>query len=263
MSRNRWLKRALAANILFVLLALPYSPASAGTVDVGAGWKATAPNGYDAAPDPPAGGNVGDLVNLGQSTTLALPVKLVVPNWQSLNEICITFTNDRKSTDPPPPDHLALSLDIVNKTNRVWGGFKMRITDNNNTPQDGQPNLTHPFYAHYHVHFLEANSVMPFTMIKTSPDYDAGPVAVGPDLTDRGVYSMEFSGGMVMKMGTWAPKVFDLHDRAKTNANGDYITSFTICLMPIPKIPEPATAVLIALGLLAVPRRRRRVELSD
>lgn len=228
-------------------------PAVGGMIDVGGGWKATAPNGYDMAPNPPANGMVGDLVPLGNSTTLALPVKLVVPNWQSLDEICITFTNNRKKDDPPPPDHLALSLDIVNKTTKDWSGFKMRITDNNSTAQDGQPNLLHPFYAHYHVNFIEANDAAPFKKIKTSPNYDSGPVVIDDNLTDRGVYSLEFSDGCVMKNGAWAPKVFHLHDRAKTNDNGDYVTSFTICLMPVPKmVPEPASAALVVLGAMAI-----------
>lgn len=242
-----------------LVVLVSYSPILAGTIDFGGGWKATAPNGYDIAADPPANGAVGDLVPLGQSTTLALPIKMIVPNWQSLDEICIDFTNNRKSTDPPPPDHLALRLEVVNKTTKDWGGFKMRIIDNNNTPQDGQPNLLHPFYAHYHVNFLEGNTVQPFTKIKTSPNYDNGPVPINDELTDRGVYSMEFSDGCVMINGAWSPKVFDLHDRAKTNDQGNYITSFRMCLMPIPKeVPEPATGLQVIGGVCAVARGRCR-----
>lgn len=242
------------------MMAMPSSQAVAGAVDVGGGWTATAPNGYDMAPDVPAGGNLGDLVPLGNSTTLALPTKLVVANWTSLDNVCITFTNSRKAADPPHPDHIALRLEITNKTNKDWAGFKMTITDNNNTPKDGAPNLTHPFYSHYHMYFQDANATAPFMKVKVTPDYENGPAAIGPDLTDRGVYSMEFSDGCVMKNDTWSAKTIDLHDRAKQAPNGDYITSFTICLMPIPKavIPEPASATLLGLSALSLRQRRRK-----
>lgn len=227
----------------------------AGAVNIGGGWTATAPAGYDVAPDFPANGQLGDLVPLGQSTTLALPIALIVPNWGSLNKISITFTNNRMANDPPPPDHMALRVRVGNDTNVAWSGFSFDITDNNGTAQNGQPNLTHPFSAHWHVSFLEQNTIG-YNKITSTPDY--GNSLAPADITDRGLYTFTLSDGfLVQPNDVWSPRMFDLHDRAKTAANGDYITSFTIGLKPIPE-PSAIVMAMTAVGLVGLAGWNRR-----
>jgi hypothetical protein len=244
--------RAFARALVVALLASP-GVARADMMNIGLGWQVTAPAGYLPQPDGP----LGQLENF--NTTAALPIKLVVPNWNTMKPIDITFTQTTKAgANTVPNDFFMLRLQITNATKVPWGGFSFFIFDNNQTPQNGKPNLMHPFAAHYHLTFLDAGTVG-FKNIDSRPNYGTDV----NDLSDRGVYAFTLKNGFLVKpTDTWSPKWIQIHDRGKTDDKGNYITSFTIRLQPL-AAPEPTTFLSFlvggvgALGLLR--RRSNRV----
>jgi hypothetical protein len=236
------------ALVVVLVLASP-GVVRADMINIGLGWQVTAPAGYLPQPDGP----LGQLENF--NTTAALPIKLVVTNWNKMGPIDITFTQTTKAgANTVPNDFFMLRLQITNGTKVTWGGFAFSIIDNNKTPQNGKPNLMHPFAAHYHFTFLDAATVG-FKNVSSLPNYGTDI----NDLSDRGVYSFTLKNGFLVKpTDVWSPKFFDIHDRDKTDDKGNYITSFTLRLQPL-AAPEPSTflSFLIGgIGALGLVRRR-------
>ena len=112
----------------------------------------------------------------------------------------------------------------------------------------------HLFKAHYHLTFLEAGTVG-FKNVYSLPNYGTDI----NDLTDRGVYTFNLKNGFLVKpTDVWSPKLFDIHDRDKTDDKGNHITSFTLRLQPQPA-PEPTTFLTFLIGgvgALGLLRRR-------
>jgi hypothetical protein len=242
--------RALGRALVVALVVASPGVARADMINIGLGWQVTAPAGYLPQPDGP----VGQLENF--NTTAALPIKLVA-NWTTMNPVSITFTQTTKAgANTVPNDFFMLRLQITNKTNVAWGGFSFSIVDNNQTPQDGKPNLMHPFAAHYHFTFLDAGT-LGFKNVYSTPNYGTDI----NDLSDRGVYSFTLKNGYLVKPNdVWSPKLFDIHDRDKTDDMGNHITSFTLVLQAQPT-PEPTTLLTFlvgGVGMLGVLRRHTR-----
>jgi hypothetical protein len=240
---------AFGRALVVALVVTSPGVARADTINIGLGWQVTAPAGYLPQPDGP----VGQLENF--NTTAALPIKLVVPNWNTMAPIDIKFTQTTKAgANTVPNDFFMLRLQITNATKVPWGGFSFFIFDNNQTPQDGKPNLMHPFKAHYHFTFLDAGTVR-FKSVYSQPNYGTDI----NDLSDRGVYSFTLKNDFLIKPAdVWSPKFFDIHDRGKTDDKGNYITSFTLRLQPL-KAPEPSTFLTFlvgGIGALGLVRRR-------
>jgi hypothetical protein len=232
-----------ARGCAWLLIAGTFTAAAwGGTVDLGRGWSAASPNGYEVAKD-------GADLNIG--TTLGQPIKQIV-NWSTLGEVKTSFVNNSKSTDAPQPlDHFLLRMEFTNNTGVAWSGFRFTLIDDNATVNT--EGLFHPSPAHFHTDFMDPNDVG-FTSVTSNPAYnDLG--------QQRGVYSFTvFDGFTVLPGQTWKPtaqamKQLDLHDKLKFMGEQN-ITAFTLIEQPLTPLPSAAVMGLVLLGGLLCKRRR-------
>src|SRR5437899_510924 len=127
------------------LLCYPIA-ASASVINLGFGWQATAPDGYNVAPDEA----LNTLRFFPGTTTAAIPLKLIVANWSTTNPVAIKFTAPLNAQQ----DRFMLRMVVGNDTGLAWNGFSFDIRDtqvdypNSTTAMRGS--LLHPDRAHMH-----------------------------------------------------------------------------------------------------------------
>jgi hypothetical protein len=242
-------------------------PAVQGQIDdnLGYQWKSTAPAGYNV-----------QLVNAKNSPVFLSTTPEILlsetANWGTLDPVSVQFV-PAANPDPASPaqlDRMLLAMNIKNMTGVAWSGFRITITDNNNTDY---PNLAlgtggsllHPDRAHFHVDSLQANQ-LGFTAVSVIQTYYVSgnllSTNVGLD-TDKGVYSVTMTGGYTVNPNAqWQPMTYvgvatnqtmvdptssllEIHDKIKTG------TSFTLTFQAI-AVPEPAALSLLAFGGLVI-----------
>lgn len=233
--------RCLAVTSLLMVFSLLGATNSSAVYsnDLGEGWTVSGPDGYELESDGAPG-------FIGNSSTYAKPTRLIVGNWDTLDPVKITFTH----TGPDAGFmFFSLRMQVTNKTNKGWSGFKFSITDDNGTPKaipgsipEGD-NLFHPFHAHYHVDHLNADSFEFETLTLTSPAYSA--TFESPE--DRGVYDWMVSEGHEVAVdATWSPRLIVMHKKMGFQAQPTD-EKFTISLQAVP-VPEPSSALLLVAG---------------
>ena len=235
----RFFKSTAIALVIFV--STPAIASAEFITDLGEGWTATGPDGYTLQSDGPP-----DFI--GASSTSAKPTKLIVGNWDTFDPIKISFTH----TGPDAGFmFFSLRMELTNKTDKAWGGFKFSITDDNGTPKATPgnippgDNLFHPFHAHYHIDHLDGASFEFDTLTANSPAYSVA----FDDLEDRGIYDWMVSDGhQVAVDAVWSPQLIVMHKKLGFQSTPTD-EKFTISLQAI-AVPEPSTAILFTIGFV-------------
>src|SRR5437660_499307 len=93
--------------------------AVADVVNLGFGWTATAPDGYNVALDEA----MGTLRTFPGTTTAAIPLKLIVPNWSTTDPVEIKFTGPANGAQ----DRFMMRMTVGNDTGKDWNGFHFEI----------------------------------------------------------------------------------------------------------------------------------------
>jgi hypothetical protein len=280
MSAPRFVLRLVALTAI-VLVTSSRPTLGAFDDNLGFNWTSTAPAGYNVQLD----AMINTLRGFPGGTDVGIPIKLVQPNWNTLDPIMVQFT-PAKNPDPASPaqnQRFMFLLNLKNTTNQTWIGFKFQIVDNNGTDFPNQKlgtggNLLHPDRAHFH-----ADSILPgaigFTVADTLQIYTNGSGNVVNNVGDltatSGVYTITMHDGFQIKPGdSWNPLFYDaanpndaskssfldIHDKIKPINGGTPITAFTVILTPITG-PEPSSLTLSALGaggMLFLGRRFKR-----
>jgi len=249
------------------------------TNDVGLGWKVQSPDAYQITLDD--GFSPGQTRPLpGINGTPAIPMKLIVPNWRSLDPVDFRFLGAKDFSG----DRFSLRMLVVNDTGQDWIGFKISIRDDNNvafyniSTQTGGPSLRHPDRAHIHSDKIISGG-LGFNQSLVTQYYYTGlrtPVlqTANPDITDnKGVYAIRLfsdNGFVVADQASWRPFFvntnnatdvvtnsvldFHLHNLPERGNN----PGFTVTMQPL-AVAEPATAVLFGFGASAMLLWRRRM----
>lgn len=276
MARHGWAWPAALAAMLSLA-----APVAANTVNLGFNWSATAPDGYNVDLDEA----MGTLRTFPGTSTAAIPLKLIVPNWSTTDPVMIKFTGPSQGTQ----DRFMLRMRVADDTGRDWNGFTFAIQDtqidfpNGTTQQRGS--LLHPDRAHLHT-----DKILPdrlgFEVLDIIQQFYTGPANNQTLQTRRpylegssGVYSLDLFSGLsdfvVMDQEVWSPFVFDpnnpknptksslldihLHFTGRENLAN---STFTLVLQP-QLVPEPSTPLLVATGLVGLlgcgwrPRKRQ------
>ena len=101
--------------------------------NLGYKWKSVAPAGYNLQLF--AAKNTRYLFN----TTPMIPIKLET-DWQTMDPVEVNFM-PATNPDPASPDftdRFLMTMKVVNKTGKVWKGFRITIRDDDNTALQDQ-----------------------------------------------------------------------------------------------------------------------------
>lgn len=274
-----------AAAVLAAAVAFGPRPADAGMIDIGFNWTVTAPDGYDVAVD----GMKGKSRPFPNTTTVALPFKLNVAAWKTLDPVELKFSGPADGGGSI--DRFMMTMEVTNATGLAWRGFRFDVKDaqidHPNTLLAQRGSLFHPDRAHYHTDKILPAAVGFEDYLIDRHFYNDKDDKVlktsNPTLDDgRGDTLIEFRSKkyLVNDKAKWKPFYFDAanpDDPDKSSLLDIHLhftgreklkaTEFTLVLQPL-AVPEPASVGLVGAGVVAVAvrlgwRRGRRATGPD
>jgi hypothetical protein len=208
---------------LSALVLISAGPATAYTFAIGGGWEVVVD---DAFIDPPLGPLVDVIVDAVNPASVEIQK---AAEFLSNNPIILTFNQVDINAVP----RIILNDEIItNSTGTDWGGFVMELVD------DGD--------AVFNTALSSGLSISPFTVATF----------------DLGDTRFTVSGGVVADGGVWTPGSSPLNGELVIDVvlgAGSPLDPFTTFSIKENPVPEPATLALVALGLVALALRERRV----
>ena len=203
-------------------------PAGAAVIDIGGGWEASWDSSLDPYVDINSLGVVGDAVFIQKSAQFTQgPVNGIFPS------IPIIF----QQTTASAVSNIVIDDEIIlNSTGADWTDFHLDLLDGQDVAFDPAATLAAGGGGPL------GWSIAPFTQAQFSGD----------------LQRLDITGGTVSDGATWFPGDGASDGQLWINAVVQQSQPFTVCTLKATPPPEPGTLSLLALGTMAMIRRRKK-----